>query len=166
MKGKIHQVSLVSDRQILVMLCGDKRFICLKSVQQLRQRAELQFDTAMPETKNAISFTVHPSSSLLCVALRDCLLLYELPSTSEHLHCKFLYQLQVNRSISYIVITTLTICEAEETILWYGLGSTLIGKSIDRSSLTMTLLKDTNPPLRFYHERATEILCLLPVTSK
>ncbi|CAF1026594.1 unnamed protein product [Adineta steineri] len=162
---KVHQLSLISNGDLLVTLAGKQRTIRLQSLKTLLEHPLSSLDSKMIETKNATTFTVHSTSLILCVAIKNRILIYQLFSTPKPYHYSYMRELNIIQNVTYLEILTININQCEQQILWYGYPSTFIAQRLDQQSSSVSLLRDEDPTLQFFRDRPIEALRVVPVTN-
>jgi len=160
---KVHQLSLVSNNELLVTLSGKQRTIRLQSFQNLLEHPLSSNDTKIIETKNATSFALHSTSFVLCVAIKNRILIYQLFSNARTIHHSFLRELNLVQNVTYLDVSTLKINDVQQDFLWYGYPSTFIGQRLDQQCPSVSLLRDEDPTLQFFRDRPIETLRVVPV---
>ena len=159
---KVHCLSLVSNNQLLVMLCGRERIIRIKSLEYLLTHSQSALDSEIPETKNATLFATNPTSLILCVAIKNRLLLYKIHSNPRPYMYTLTEEINTTQNITCLEISMLKMKNSEDEILWYAHTSTLMVQKIGQQGPSTVFLKDSEP---IFHERFIEILRVVPVTS-
>jgi hypothetical protein len=163
---KVHQLSLISNGEFLVTLAGKQRTIRLQSLKSLLEHPLSTLDSKIVETKNATTFAVHSTSLILCVAIKNRILVYQLFSTPRPYHYSFIREFNTIQNVTYLEILTLNINQIEQQILWYGYPSTFVAQRLDQQCPSVSLLRDEDPTLQFFRDRPIESLRVVPVTSK
>ena len=162
---KVHQLSLISNNDFLVTLAGKQRTIRLQSLKSLLEHPLSTLDSKIVETKNATTFSVHSTSLILCVAIKNRILVYQLFSTPRPYHYSFIREFNIIQNVTYLEISTININQIEQQILWYGYPSTFIAQRLDQQSSSVSLLRDEDPSLQFFRDRPIEALRVVPVTN-
>ena len=163
---KVHQLSLVSNHDILVTLAGKQRTIRLQSLKTLLEHPLSTTDSKIIETKYATTFALHAASLMLCVAIKNRILIYQLFTTSRPYHYSFLRELNIIQNVTYLDLCTIQINQVEQQILWYGYPSAFVAQRLDQQSSSVSLLRDEDPTLQFFRDRPIDALRVVPVTSK
>ncbi|CAF2991654.1 unnamed protein product [Rotaria sp. Silwood2] len=162
---RVHQLSLISNNELLVTLAGKQRTIRLQSLKSLLEHPLSPLDSKIIETKNATTFTVHSTSLVLCVAIKNRILVYQLFSTPKPYHYSFIREFNIIQNVTYLEISTININQTEQQILWYGYPSTFIAQRLDQQCPSVSLLRDEDPTLQFFRDRPIEALRVVPVTN-
>lgn len=162
---KVHQLSLISNGEFLVTLAGKQRTIRLQTLKSLLEHPLSTLDSKIIETKNATTFAVHSTSLMLCVAIKNRILIYQLFSTPRPYHYSFIRELNVIQNVTYLEISTIVINQTEQQILWYGYPSAFVAQRLDQQSSSVSLLRDEDPTLQFFRDRPIEALRVLPVNN-
>jgi len=157
---------LISNGELLVTLAGKQRTIRLQSLKSLLEHPLSSLDSKMTETKNATTFAVHSISLILCVAIKNRILVYQLFSTPKPYHYSFIREFNIIQNVTYLEILTININQSEQQILWYGYPSTFVAQRLDQQSSSISLLRDEDPTLQFFRDRPIEALRVVPVTSR
>ena len=163
---KVHHVALISNGELLVTLAGKQRTIRLQSLKSLLEHPLSTLDSKIIETKNATAFAVHSTSLILCVAIKNRILVYQLFSTPRPYHYSFLREFNTVQNITYLDISTIQINQVEQQVLWYGYPSTFVAQRLDQQCQSVSLLRDEDPTLQFFRDRPIEALRVVPVASK
>ena len=164
----MHQLALVSNNEFLVTLAGKQRTIRLQAFKSLVEHPLSSLDSKILETKNATTFALHSSSLILCVAIKNRILIYQLfsSSTPRPCHYSFLRELNIIQNVTYLEVSTLSLNQLEQQILFYGYPSTFVAQRLDQQGPSVSLLRDEDPTLQFFRDRPIEALRVLPVTSE
>ncbi len=157
---------MISNGELLVTLAGKQRTIRLQSLKSLLEHPLSSLDSKMTETKNATTFAVHSTSLILCVAIKNRILVYQLFSTPKPYHYSFIREFNIIQNVTYLEILTININQSEQQILWYGYPSTFVAQRLDQQSSSISLLRDEDPTLQFFRDRPIEALRVVPVTSR
>ncbi|CAF4887707.1 unnamed protein product [Rotaria sp. Silwood1] len=164
-KKIIHQLSLISDNQLLVMLSGKERIIRITPLKCLLTQSQSSWDGKILETKNATAFTVNSTSLTLCVAIKNRLLLYKIHSNPRPYPYTLIHDLYTTQTPTYLELSILKINNNEEEILWYGYSSIFIAQQIDQQCPSFALLRDIDLTLQVFRKLPIDILRVIPVTS-
>jgi len=156
---------LISNNQLLVILCGKERVIRIKSVERFLDRSSSSFDSKIPERKNATLFSVHPISLTLCIAIKNHLFIYKIHSNPQPYPYTLIQELETIQNVTYLQISLLKINNNQEQILWYGYSSIFMAHRIDQQSSSIVLLRDNDPSLQIFRQQPIEILRVIPVMS-
>ncbi|CAF3841431.1 unnamed protein product [Rotaria magnacalcarata] len=162
---RVHQLSLISNGELLVTLAGKQRTIRLQSVKSLLDHPLSSLDSKIIETKNATTFAVHSTSLVLCVAIKNRILVYQLFSTPKPYHYSFIREFNIIQNVTYLEISTINITQSEQQILWYGYPSTFVAQRLDQQCPSVSLVRDEDPTLQFFRDRPIEALRVVPVTN-
>ncbi|CAF3715488.1 unnamed protein product [Rotaria socialis] len=162
---RVHQLSLISNGELLVTLAGKQRTIRLQSVKSLLDHPLSSLDSKIIETKNATTFAVHSTSLVLCVAIKNRILVYQLFSTPKPYHYSFIREFNIIQNVTYLEISTININQSEQQILWYGYPSTFVAQRLDQQCPSVSLVRDEDPTLQFFRDRPIEALRVVPVTN-
>ena len=162
---KVHQLSLISNGEFLVTLAGKQRTIRLQTLKSLLEHPLSTLDSKIIETKNATTFAVHSTSLMLCVAIKNRILIYQLFSTPRPYHYSFIRELNIIQNVTYLEISTIVINQIEQQILWYGYPSAFVAQRLDQQCPSVSLLRDEDPTLQFFRDRPIEALRVVPVTN-
>ena len=162
---KVHQLSLISNGEFLVTLAGKQRTIRLQTLKSLLEHPLSNSDSKIIETKNATTFAVHSTSLMLAVAIKNRILIYQLFSTPRPYHYSFIRELNIVQNVTYLEISTISLQDIEQQILWYGYPSTFVAQRLDQQSSSVSLLRDEDPSLQFFRDRPIEALRVVPVKS-
>ena len=162
---KVHQLSLISNGEFLVTLAGKQRTIRLQSLKSLLENPLQTLDSKIIETKNATTFAVHSTSLILCVAIKNRILIYQLFSTQRPYHYSYIRELNIIQNVTYLEISTININHIEQQILWYGYPSTFVAQRLDQQCSSVSLLRDEDPTLQFFRDRPIEALRVVPVNN-
>jgi hypothetical protein len=68
-----HELSLISNGELLAALAGKQRTIRLQSLKSLLEHPLPSLDSKTVETKNATTFAVNSTPLTLCVAIKNCI---------------------------------------------------------------------------------------------
>ena len=102
---------------------------------------------------------------ILCVAIKNRILVYQLFSTSRPYHYSFIREFNTIQNVTYLEISTININQIEQQILWYGYPSTFVAQRLDQQCPSVSLLRDEDPTLQFFRDRPIEALRVVPVTN-
>ncbi len=92
---------MISNGEFLVTLAGKKRTIRLQSLKSLLEHPLSTLDSKIIETKNATTFAVHSTSLILCVAIKNRILVYQLFSTPRPYHYSYIRELNTSTHESW-----------------------------------------------------------------
>jgi hypothetical protein len=157
---------LVPHNDLLVTLAGKQRTIRLQSFKSLLDHPLSSFDSKLIETKNATTFALEGTSLTLCVAIKNRILIYQLFSTPRPYHYSLIRELNIIQNVTYLDVSTVSINQTEQQILWYGYPSSFVAQRLDQQCASVSLLRDEDPTLQFFRDRPIEALRVVPVTSR
>ena len=100
------------------------------------------------------------------MAIKNRILIYQLFSTGRPHHYSLLRELNTIQNVTYLEISTLSINQIEQQILFYGYPSTFVAQRLDQQGPSVSLLRDEDPTLQFFRDRPIEALRVVPVTSE
>ena len=163
---KVHQLSLISNGELLVTLAGKQRNIRLQSLKSLLEHPLSSLDSKITETKNATTFAVQATSLILCVAIKNRILVYQLFATQKPHHYSFIREFNIIQNVTYLEILTMNINQSEQQILLYGYPSSFVAQRLDQQSSSVSLLRYEDPTLQFFRNQPIEALRVVPVASK
>jgi hypothetical protein len=163
---KVYQISLISNNQLLVILCGKERTIRIKSLEQFLDYSESLFDSKISDKKNINLFTVHPITLTLCFTIKNRILIYKIHSNPQPYSYTYLTELNVNQTITYLEILLLKINNINEQILCFGYSTTCMTYGIDQQSSNILLVRDKDLRAQIAREQSNEILHVIQVISE
>ena len=160
----IHQFSVLIEKDLLVILLGKSRKICLKSLGSILDPNQITLNCEIDELKSVHLFALDPIKLLLCVAMKNRLLLYQLLSQGRPLHYECLTDLPLAQSIEYLEFFSWKPprAEPEQRFLCYGYASIFFTQRLDQKRASEVLLRDGE--LLSREERST-ILRLVSLSS-
>jgi hypothetical protein len=162
---QVHQLSIASNIDSLIVLYGKQRKIGLTCLQHLFDSSQSQFDCKLAGVADAIAFATSARASVLCVALKSQIKFFRWSSNGTSSSYELTRMLNIAGSVTYFEISQVrTGVHENSNILWYGNASHCFAQLIDRPIDGRAMLRDQLVLTQSFNQQSSiEILRVIPV---